>query len=425
MRFIAFRSPCLSPIVPQEMSTKIWPKVVKAGHAVVRIYRESHHGTKTGVMFTVAWNTPAGRKRVKFANLDAALVEARAKVHQLAAGRIEAASMTGDDRDELAAARKIAARFELPVMAALAEWSRARELTQGNVIAACEAWAARNSSPVDRITVEAVVRKFLAAKTAAGIKTAENHAHIFADLTRDFGSHDLDTISALMLDKWLARWEHPSTRNTFRKHLVALWRWSQKKGYLSRELKTEAENTERAVEAPLVPGIIDAPTFGRLLEFFRTKHPEYLSALALAGFCGLRRSEIHAQRWEDVNLAEGHLKVSKAKRGTPSRRLVTLCPAVIAWLKLETGRKGTLCENLAVDRIRKIAMEATDENGKRVFDDLPENCFRHAFISHRVAATGDVARTSLEAGNSPDMIRKHYMELVTRAEGEAWFELQP
>jgi hypothetical protein len=70
-------------------------------------------------------------------------------------------------------------------------------------------------------------------------------------------------------------------------------------------------------------------------------------------------------------------------------------------------------------------MEANSEDGTPLFGHLPDNCFRHAFISHRVAATGDVARTSLEAGNSPDMIRKHYMELVTRAEGEAWFGLMP
>lgn len=407
------------------MSTNRWPKVVKAGHAVVRVYRENHHGTESGKIFTVAWNTPTGRKRCKFANLDAAMGEARTKAQQLAAGRIESASMTASDRDELTAARKFAARFEVPLLTALAEWSRSRELTQGNVIAASEAWAARNSSPVDRITVAAVVKKFLAAKTAAGIKTAENHAHIFADLTRDFGTHDLDAISALMLDKWLARWEHPSTRNTFRKHLVALWRWSQKKGYLSRELKTEAENTERAVEPPLVPGIIDVAMFRRLLEFFRSGHPEYLSALVLAGFAGMRRSEVHAQMWQDVNLAEGHLKVSKAKRGTPSRRLVTLCPAAIKWLSLDAEKRGAICDNLGIDRIRKIAMEAKSEDGTPLFGDLPDNCFRHAFISHRVAATGDVARTSLEAGNSPDMIRKHYMELVTRAEGEAWFGIMP
>lgn len=406
----------------ERAETRSWR--IKRGAVATKVYMFTRKDGRK--VFTACWSPVPGHSKTRqFSSYEAAHAEASLKADQLAAGKLAVASADTRDLDELAAARKIAARFELPVMAALAEWSRARELTQGNVIPACEAWAARNSSPVDRITVEAVVKKFLAAKTAAGIKTAENHAHIFADLTRDFGAHDLDTISALMLDKWLARWEHPSTRNTFRKHLVALWRWSQKKGYLSRELKTEAENTERAVEAPLVPGIIDAPTFGRLLEFFRIKHPEYLSALALAGFCGLRRSEIHAQRWEDVNLAEGHLKVSKAKRGTPSRRLVTLCPALIAWLKLEANRKGAICDNLAVDRIRKIATGATDESGARVFADMPENCFRHAFISHRVAATGDVARTSLEAGNSPDMIRKHYMELVTRSEGEAWFALVP
>jgi hypothetical protein len=54
---------------------------------------------------------------------------------------------------------------------------------------------------------------------------------------------------------------------------------------------------------------------------------------------------------------------------------------------------------------------------------LPDNCFRHGFISHRVAATGNVAETSLEAGNSPRIIFQHYRQLVTKAEGEKWFAI--
>jgi hypothetical protein len=76
-----------------------------------------------------------------------------------------------------------------------------------------------------------------------------------------------------------------------------------------------------------------------------------------------------------------------------------------------------VCDNLAVDRIRDISRVAGF--------DLPDNCFRHSFISHRCASSGNVAETALEAGNSPTIIFQHYRELFTKDEGERWFNIRP
>ena len=54
-----------------------------------------------------------------------------------------------------------------------------------------------------------------------------------------------------------------------------------------------------------------------------------------------------------------------------------------------------------------------------------QNALRHSFVSYRVAETGDVARTSLEAGNSPKMVFGHYREIVDKASAETWFSITP
>ena len=54
-----------------------------------------------------------------------------------------------------------------------------------------------------------------------------------------------------------------------------------------------------------------------------------------------------------------------------------------------------------------------------------QNALRHSFISYRVALTGDVARTALEAGNSPKMIFRHYREIVDEEAAKAWFAITP
>jgi hypothetical protein len=42
-----------------------------------------------------------------------------------------------------------------------------------------------------------------------------------------------------------------------------------------------------------------------------------------------------------------------------------------------------------------------------------------------VAKIKNVNEVAMEAGNSPDMIFKHYRELVTEKEADAWFGVTP
>jgi integrase len=392
-----------------------WPRLVKAGSVAVKIYRLHHRCAAKGYVYAVAWNVAGTRRMRQFTDQGAAMEEARLKADQLAAGKVEAAGLTREDRDELLHARDIAGK--VPVIAALQEWAKASEIAQGNIIAAAESWAARNVSKHERVKVGEAIDRHLAAKDAAGKRTRANHGSTFDALRAAFADLYLDTLSSVQLSSYLERIENPSTRNTHRKSLVGLFRWAQKQNYLPRGMQTEAEQTDRAhVPAPEV-GIISSETYGKLLEHFRAKHPEYLGSLVLAGFCGLRRGEIHGQTWEDIALDRGHVRVTNAKRGTPARRLVPLSPAAVEWLLLCPNRQGRLCKNLALDRIRFIAHATKFE--------LPENCFRHAFVSHRVAQTGDVGATALESGNSPSIVFRHYRALVTKVEGEAWFSIQP
>lgn len=53
------------------------------------------------------------------------------------------------------------------------------------------------------------------------------------------------------------------------------------------------------------------------------------------------------------------------------------------------------------------------------------NALRHSFISYRVAQTKNVAEVSFEAGNSPQMIHKHYRELVKEDAAKEWFSIEP
>jgi len=396
-------------------ANRSWPREIVVGSVRVKVYEVGHATNQSGKSYVVAWSDGNGRRTKAFSDPDAAIEEAKVKAAQLAAGRVGAADMDRGDRDELLAARNIAG--SVPVLAALREWAKARELTSGHIITAAEAWAARNGNSFARVLVRDAVRDYCKAKTKAGMNVATDHNSVFESITTDLGDSYLDALSSKQLDQWLAKRENPVSRNTYRKRIVAVWRWAQRKGCLPRDARTEAEMTDRAHEPAPDIGIINVPTWGKLLRHVRDNHRDLLAPLVVAGFCGLRRAEVHAQTWEDISLERKNLRVTKGKRGTPARRLVPLCDAAVEWLMQCSDRKGPLGEGMAMDRIRLLARGEDFE--------LPENCFRHSYISHRVAATGDIPRVSLDAGNSPKEINRHYRELVSEDEGKAWFEVRP
>ena len=53
------------------------------------------------------------------------------------------------------------------------------------------------------------------------------------------------------------------------------------------------------------------------------------------------------------------------------------------------------------------------------------NALRHSFISYRLAVIQNVNQVAFEAGNSAQMIFKHYRELVRPADAEKWFRIVP
>jgi len=388
--------------------------VIRRGSVVTRVYRfERADGRE---VFTSAWHASGRRFTRQFATFAQAHADAQLKAEQLAAGRIDAAATVKiEDADVLAEARRLCRN--VPILSAIAEWAKGRALVGGSILPACEAWKAKSRGAVSRATVSAALNRFLIEKKKAGYATEDNHGSIFKDVEEAFGNQQIAQVSASALDAYLAKIGNAVTRNTHRKRILTLWRWAQSKHMLPRDTKTEAELTSRAREHAPEVGIISATTFSEVLELIRAKAPEDLPALVLAGFCGLRRGEIHGQTWADVNLKEKFVRVTKAKRGTPARRLVPLSDAAVEWLMLAPDKTEDICTGMAIDRVRKVGIEAKHK--------LPDNCFRHSYISHRVAETGNVPQTSLDAGNSVQIIHRHYRELVTKDEGATWFAIRP
>lgn len=397
---------------------------VKRGFATVTIYRRPHSKTASGYVFTVSWSIGGRRYLLQRATLAKAQVEASAKAEQLAAGKLDlAASMTSDDAAVLREARRICGGT--PILSALGEWVEARRLCQGAILPAARAYAAKGGAP-KAATVPEVVKAFLKHKRGRGVDTSASYEHFLPKLATAF-SGPMQSISASMLENWINRTfvpeggktVHPATFNTARKRIVTLWRWARNERYLPQDALTEAERIHSTKEPAKRREIMTVEDFARCLLMLRDEHPEHLAAAVLAGFCGLRRDEVHAQRWADVNLKAAKLAVTAAKEGTPVERLVEIPPAAVEWLLLCDRTEKLVAPPWAQDRIRAFCRAA------RPVIHCAKNALRHSYVSYRVASSGSVAETALEAGNTAGVIFKHYRRPVTKEDGQAWFALTP
>src|SRR4029077_14490727 len=100
------------------------------------------------------------------------------------------------------------------------------------------------------------------------------------------------------------------------------------------------------------------------------------------------------------------------------RRIVPMAENLYAWLLPFKKASGPVCpySNLAI----VFARLAT-----RAKVDWKRNGLRHSFISYRTALTKNVPQVAFEAGNSPQMIHRHYLKVVTESMAKQWFAIMP
>jgi len=144
-----------------------FPITVREQSVVVKIYRQKAPTTATGFAYVVSWIGPDGRARKTYSDLKEAQSEAALKAAQLANGLANSHLLSRSDSMELTEARLILEPHGVPLLSALAEWAKARELVGPGLLNACSEWAQRRTATLKRIKVTDAVDKFIAAKDAA------------------------------------------------------------------------------------------------------------------------------------------------------------------------------------------------------------------------------------------------------------------
>lgn len=211
--------------------------------------------------------------------------------------------------------------------------------------------------------------------------------------------------------------------------MAALFNFARRQGYLAL---SPIQDVDKANE---LTGDIEVLTPEQTAAILHIASDETLPYWVIGAFAGLRRAEIERLDWSEVDLERGFIEVKAAKSKTASRRLVPMQDNLREWLAPYAAFKGAVCppglrKRLDAD-LRKVGFgtpgsEKKEEKQAEIkLKAWPQNALRHGYGSYRLAACPDAAKVSLEMGNSPAMIFRHYREIVRPATAERYWSIKP
>jgi integrase len=391
------------------------PIVVKRGSSVVKIYRDRK---PTGTYYRVAYHIGGKRHRLHFNDLEKATSEAEAKASQLSRGDVDAMQLSGKDRLVYGRAVEAVREHGVPLDAAALEYSEARKILDGvGLVDAARFYARHHGRDVKRKAVTDAVQEMIEAKKIGGLSDVYlNDLRYRLGMFADSFQCDLVSLTPDDMQSFFDRIKLSARSfNNFLRTLKTFCRFAQDRGWLSKEVDL-LSSVKRRKEKSTPVEILTPQEMAALMEHAT---PEIATCFALGAFAGLRSEEILRLEWADVTRRPGFIEVAAHKAKTAARRLVPIADNLARWLR-PLRSDGLLWQNTKAmfhkTRLR-VAAEAEVK--------WKQNALRHSFISYRLAEIQDVNRVALEAGNSPQMIFRHYRELATPQQARTWFAIAP
>lgn len=216
----------------------------------------------------------------------------------------------------------------------------------------------------------------------------------------------------------------PQSQINYRRCLITLFEFCKSRGYcrFNPAVETEAIKIRRRGGIP----IFTPEEIARLLEAARSNNPDFVPALAIGAFAGIRSAEIERLEWANVHLQERYIEVTAANAKTASRRIVPVQDNLAAWLAAYAHRKGKVWSG-GHQGFHQAQQETAAATGTK--DQKPVewrvNGLRHSYASYRYGQIQDAGRLAGEMGNSASVVFSRYRELVRPADAGRWFNVKP
>lgn len=200
-----------------------------------------------------------------------------------------------------------------------------------------------------------------------------------------------------------------------RRMLVVLFNFAKAQGWLRPNEGTAAE-TLGTYKIKRHDVVIYTPTeIARLLNAATT---DFVPYIALIAFGGLRREELtKGLTWGSIDFERRHIIVPAAIAKTNRKRKIVMHENLLAWLAPYRMKHGPIFDIDPENRIEKV-VKTSGVKWKR-------NALRHSFGCYRMEQTKNEGQVALEMGNSPQVVKDHYFEIVDERAAREYWSIKP
>jgi integrase len=318
-------------------------------------------------------------------------------------------------------------------MAQMADAKTALDVLKGKTsLANCANYWLKHAAPRGGVkTWKDISGEFLTSRRAMGCKpkTLVQYQSYLRVIGEEWNSVNLSEIKRQDIEDWLAETEWSGrTRKNYLVTLTTVFTWATEREYC-------AENPAKKISRPILdenaPGILTPIQAETLLQVAKECLPEMVVPIAIGLFAGLRRSELCALDWSEIDLAARHIEIKGIKAKTRQRRLVSISDNLLEWLRPYAQASGPLTAGVDAfgEKLKHLVRgrpETEDDPGRpAIVAEWPHNALRHSFGSYFFAKSKNENLTAAEMGNSPGMVFKHYRALVKPQEMERYWTINP
>ena len=422
----------LSEANPPKQKRKAY-HVAWCGRESVSVYkRVAPNGSRCFMVVNYA-GADGKRRFDSYADGKLAIEAAGKLARQMSERQVLAAGMTNTQAGEYAAIVQTLAPFNISLLSAADTLAEALKLLGdlANVLAAAKDYSQRRKKTTPK-RVEDVVTELLAVKEARG--GSKRYLQDLRSRLNRFGKSfqkEIGNVTTAEIQEWLDGQKKisPQSHVNFRRVIHLLFTFAVARGFA---MDNPVDGCERVkVRNTGNKAVFTPAQFTRLLE---AASPDFLPALAIGAFAGIRSAEIERLSWSDIDFTAKHIVVSAGNAKTASRRIVAMPDNLCAWLAPYASRTGKIWQGTHEDFYQAqqdtaAATEVLPDPLRNISAVEPvkwmSNALRSSYASYRFAMTNDAGRVAGECGNSAATIHKHYRELVTPKDAEKWFGIMP
>jgi integrase len=298
--------------------------------------------------------------------------------------------------------------------------------------------------PVNKITVKDAYAKFIAEKKLNNLRAdSVRNLEVRVGFLKKEHPDKLvsDVLPEHLKDLVFTSDRSAVTSDNVRRALSSFFTWATEHKFCAtnpmlaiKPVKTERDEPETLTVAQARSLIENAATF---------KNGITLPYFALGLFAGIRPTELARITWDNIDLEAGTITIGAKIAKMRQRRIVdmvcvtqkdrerkehTLPANLLAWLMPHAVKKTPIRGanwRKDFDAVKEAAGWGTKSDEKPNLKPWTQDMMRHTAISNHLAYFQHEGKTATWAGNSPDIIQRHYKGLVKQSEAVEFWGILP